>query len=64
MVATVARIGWVMVKRASATIRNTASAEQNDSFVSDDGPWRKKGGGVRSRVPSAIVEPPLQITLR
>ena len=54
MVATVARIGCVIVKRASATISSTASAEQNDSFVSDDGPWRKKGGGVRSRVPSAI----------
>src|SRR6187455_1787243 len=43
-----------MLKRPSATIRKTASAEQNDSFVSDDGPWRKKGGGVRSRVPSAM----------
>ena len=63
--ATVARIGCVIVKRASATIRKTASAEQNDSFVSDDVPWRKNGGGVRSRVPSAIVVPaPLQLTRR
>src|ERR1019366_10102962 len=55
MVATVARTGWVMRKRVSATMRKSASAEQKHSFVSAEGPWRKKGGGVRSRVPSAMV---------
>src|SRR5450631_2309910 len=44
-----------MRKRTSATIRKSASAEQKHSFVSAEGPWRKNGGGVRSRVPSAIV---------
>jgi hypothetical protein len=55
MVATAARICCASVKRASATIMKSASAEQKESFVRADGPWRKKGGGVRSRVPSAIV---------
>jgi hypothetical protein len=55
MVPTPARTDWARVKRASATIRKRASAEQKESFVRADGPWRKKGGGVRSRVPSAIV---------
>ena len=54
MVAAVARIGWVRRKRASAAIRKTARAEQKQSLVRADGPWRKNGGGVRSRVPSAM----------
>ena len=32
-------------------------AEQNVSLVSADGPCRKKGGGVRSMVPIAMVMP-------
>src|SRR5688572_27313397 len=54
-VATSTRSGWVILKRVSATIRNNARAEQNISLVSADGPCRKNGGGVRSRVPSGIA---------
>src|SRR5205085_101724 len=49
------RIGWVSLKRVSATIRKTASAEQKVSLVNADGPCRKNGGGVRSRVPSCVI---------
>src|SRR5258706_13830075 len=41
----------MIVKRLSATIRNSASAEHSTSLVSADGPCRKNGGGVRSMVP-------------
>jgi len=50
-----ARSGVANSKRVSATIRNSASAEKKASFVSADGPWRKNGGGVRSKVPSDMA---------
>ena len=50
-----ARIGCTMWKRASATIRNSASALKKISLESADGPWLKRGGAVRSRVPSGMV---------
>ena len=54
-VATTVRSGCVIFSRVSATIRKIASAEQNDSLVNADGPCRKKGGGVLSRVPSGVA---------
>src|SRR5215210_1079451 len=53
-VAMAARTGCVMRKRASATIRNSASALQTISLESADGPCLKNGGGVRSRVPKGM----------
>ena len=47
-VATMARSGCVNLNRVSATIRKMASAEQNSILLNAEGPWRKKGGGVRS----------------
>ena len=41
--------------RVSATIRNSASALNTVSLDNADGPWRKKGGGVLSRVPSGMA---------
>src|SRR3954463_7834936 len=50
------RKGWVMRKRVSATIRNSASALHTISLESAEGPCLKKGGGVRSRVPKGMGE--------
>src|SRR5512140_1356023 len=54
-VAITARSGCEMRKRASATIRNSASALQTISLDSAEGPCLKKGGGLRSRVPKGIA---------
>ena len=51
------RMGWTKLKRESATIKKSASAEKKISLLSDDGPWRKNGGGVRSIVPSCMARP-------
>ena len=53
--ATAERSGCVILKRASATIRNSASALHTISFDRAEGPCLKKGGGVRSRVPSGMT---------
>src|SRR3954470_18607518 len=54
-VATAARSGCVSLKRVSATMRNSARALNTISLDSADGPCLKKGGGVRSSVPSGIA---------
>ncbi|GAB4206993.1 MAG: hypothetical protein Fur0019_10940 [Tibeticola sp.] len=50
-----ARIGSEILSRVSATIRNTDRALKTINFDRADGPCLKKGGGVRSRVPSGMV---------
>ena len=55
-VAAAERSGCVSFRRASATMRNSASAPKKTSLDSADGPCLKKGGGVRSRVPRGMVE--------
>src|SRR4051812_26705462 len=52
--ATAERTGCVILKRESATIRNSAKALHTISLERADGPCLKKGGGVRSRVPNGI----------
>src|SRR3990167_10916696 len=49
-----ARTGAASRKRTSATIRNSATALNTMSLDMADGPCLKKGGGVRSRVPSGM----------
>jgi hypothetical protein len=50
-----ARTGWVMRKRVSATIKNSARALKNISLDKADGPCLKKGGGDLSRVPKGMT---------